>query len=268
MMLALIMSVAALFINPVGVKMVLYPLNTMMDPAMRFSPVSEWQPLQFSDGRSFAFLGILGIIFLLVIVRRTQLLWTELVVLAVGAWFAASHVRLLFVFGILAAPILSRLISTSWDRYDPERDHPLANGLFIAGSLLIAFLAFPNRKSLETQVEEHSPVRAVEFIKTHHLSGPMLNEWVFGGYLIWATPEHPVFIDGRGDVFEWAGVVEEFANWAQLQTDPNVILDKYHVDFCVLSRESPMIVVLRLLPGWKEVYSDNVSTIFVRTPRN
>jgi hypothetical protein len=268
LILALILSVAALFINPVGIKMILYPLNTMMDPAMRFSPVSEWQPLQFSDGRSFAFLGILGSIFLLVIVRGTQLLWTELLVLAVGAWFAASHVRLLFVFGILAAPILSRLISTSWDRYDPERDHPFANGVFIAASLLIAFLAFPSRKSLETQVEERSPVRAVEFIKTHHLSGPMLNEWVFGGYLIWAAPEHPVFIDGRGDVFEWAGVVEEFGKWAQLQTDPNLILDKYHVGFCILSRESPMIVVLRLLPGWKEVYSDNVSTIFVRSPRS
>jgi hypothetical protein len=268
LILALILSVAALFINPVGIKMILYPLNTMMDPAMRFSPVSEWQPLQFSDGRSFAFLGILGSIFLLVIVRGTQLLWTELLVLAVGAWFAASHVRLLFVFGILAAPILSRLISTSWDRYDPERDRPVANGVFIAASLLIAFLAFPSRKSLETQVEERSPVRAVEFIKTHHLSGPMLNEWVFGGYLIWAAPEHPVFIDGRGDVFEWAGVVEEFGKWAQLQTDPNLILDKYHVGFCILSRESPMIVVLRLLPGWKEVYSDNVSTIFVRSPRS
>ena len=265
MMLALILSVAALFINPVGVKMILYPLNTMLDPAMGFNPVSEWQPLQFSDGRSFAFLGVLGSIFLLVIVRRTELLWRELLVLAVGAWLAASHVRLLFVFGILAAPIFSRLISTAWDGYDAERDHRLANAVLIAASLLVVFLAYPGRKNLEMQVEEHSPVRAVEFIKAHHLSGPMLNEWVFGGYLIWAAPEHPVFIDGRGDVFEWAGVVDEFGKWAQVQTDPNRLLDKYQISFCVLSRESPMIGVLGLLPGWKQVYSDNVSTIFIRS---
>jgi hypothetical protein len=265
MVLALILSVAALFINPVGIKFVLYPLNTMLDPAMKFSAITEWQPLQFGDGRSFAFLVVLGGIFLLVIVRRTELLWRELLVLAVGAWLAASHVRMLFVFGILAAPVLSRLISTSWDSYNPKRDHPWANAVFIATSLLIIFLAFPNRKNLEMQVEEHSPVKAVEFIKAHQLSGPMLNEWVFGGYLIWAAPEHPVFIDGRGDVFEWTGVVDDFGKWAQLQTDPNVLLDKYHISFCVLSRESPMIGVLRLLPGWKEVYSDNVSTIFIRS---
>jgi hypothetical protein len=265
MTLALILSVAALFLNPVGVKMILYPLNTMLDPAMRFSPISEWQPLQFSDGRSFLFLGILGAIFLLVIVRRIELLWRELLILALGAWLAASHLRMLFVFGILAAPVLSRLISTSWDTYDAERDRPVANAVLMAVSLFVVFLAFPKQKNLETQVEEHSPVRAVEFLKAHHLSGPMLNDWDFGGYLIWAAPEHPVFIDGRGDIFESAGVLGEFGKWAQLQADPNLLLDKYKISFCVLSRDSPMIVVLRLLPGWKEAYSDNVSAIFVRS---
>ena len=105
----------------------------------------------------------------------------------------------------------------------------------------------------------------MEFIKAHHLSGPMLNEWVFGGYLIWAAPEHPVFIDGRGDVFEWAGVVDEFGKWATLQTDPNALLDKYGIRFCLLSRESHMATVLQLLPGWKQIYSDNVSVILARS---
>jgi hypothetical protein len=269
LILALILSVAALFLNPVGVKLILYPFGTMVDSA---NPVQEWQPLQFSDGRSLAFLGVLAGIFLLVIVRRTELLWRELLVLAVGAWLAASHVRMLFVFGILAAPILSRLISTSWDGYDAKRDRPLPNAVFIAGSLLVAFLAFPNHQNLEAQVEQHSPVKAVEFIKAHQLSGPMLNEWVFGGYLMWAAPEHPVFIDGRGDVFAWAGVFNQFEDWAQLQTNPNLLLDKYGINFCVLSRESPLVVVLPLLPGWKKVYSDNVAVIFARSapssPRN
>ena len=265
LILAWVLSIAALFLNPVGAKQVLYPLNTMLDPSMGFSPVSEWQPLQFIDGRSFAFLGILGCIFLLVIVRRTELLWQELVVLAVGTWLAASHVRMLFVFGILAAPILSRLLSDTWDGYNAERDRPLPNAVLIAASLLLVFLAFPNRQNLATQVEEQSPVKAVEFIKTHHLSGPMLNEWVFGGYLLWAAPEHPVFIDGRGDPFGETGVTGEFGNWALVQTDPNTLLNKYGISFCVLSRESPMVVVLRLLPGWKEVYSDNLSVILMRS---
>jgi hypothetical protein len=265
LILALVLSAAALFINPVGPRLVLYPLNTMMDPVMSFNPVTEWQPLQFSDPRGFALLAVLGCIFLLVIVRRTQLYWQELLMLTLGTWLAASHVRMLFVFGILAAPVLSRLLSTTWDGYDAKRDLPLPNAVLITASLFTVFLAFPNRQNLATQVEEHSPVKAVDFIKTHHLSGPMLNEWAYGGYLIWAAPDHPVFIDGRGDVFEWAGVLDQFGKWMQFQTNPNTLPDKYGISFCLLSRGSPMVTVLSLLPNWKVVYSDNISVIVARS---
>jgi hypothetical protein len=261
LIVALILSVAALFLNPVGVKMVLYPLNTILDPAMGTTPISEWQPLQFAGARAIGFLGILGGIFLLVIVRKTPLFWNELLVLALGTWLAASHVRMLFVFGILVAPILSRLLSTTWDGYSSEKDMPLPNAILIVASLLIVYLAFPSRQNLAAQVENYSPVKAVEFIQSHHLSGPMLNQWVDGGYLIWAMPEHPVFIDGRGDVFD----SDEFGKWAQLQTNPNTLLKKYGIKFCLLPRDSPMVNVLPLLPGWQIVYSDNISVIIARS---
>jgi hypothetical protein len=105
----------------------------------------------------------------------------------------------------------------------------------------------------------------VEFVKTHHLSGHMLNAYNYGGYLIWALPEQPVFIDGRGDLFEWAGVLGEFSKWTTLQSNPNDLLDKYSVDFCLLNLDSPVARVLPLLPGWKVIYSDNASIIVARS---
>jgi hypothetical protein len=134
----------------------------------------------------------------------------------------------------------------------------------MAASLVAAVLAFPNRQFLSKQVEEQSPVKAVEFINTHNLSGRMLNEYVFGGYLIWAAPKHPVFVDGRADVFEWTGVLGDFERWAMLQVDPNLLLDKYRIDFCLLSQQSAMARVLPLLHRWKIIYSDDRSVIFVR----
>jgi hypothetical protein len=173
---------------------------------------------------------------------------------------------MLFVFGILAAPILSRVFADSWDHYDAARDRPLPNAVLIAASLLVAIWAFPSRQNLTRQVEQHSPVKAVDFIHTHHLSGPMMNDWITGGYLIWAAPDHPVFIDGRADVFEWSGVMTEFGNWATLQSPPSTLLDKYQINFCILSRDSSMAFVLPLLPNWKTVYSDDQTVIFVRDP--
>jgi len=185
--------------------------------------------------------------------------------LTLGTWFAVSHQRMVFVFGILAAPVLSRLLSTSWDSYTVENDHPWPNAALVTTSVLVAIFAFPNQHNIAKQISDGNPVKAVEFIKTHRLSGHMLNSYVYGGYLIWALPEHPVFFDGRADLFEWSGVLGEFAKWTTLQSNPNELLNKYGVTFCLLNIESPMVRVLPLLPGWKIVYSDNVSVIIARS---
>jgi hypothetical protein len=262
---ALVLCGAALFVNPIGIKQVLYPLDALVNQQFALSTVQEWLPLQLSSQRGMLFLMVLGAITLLVVVRKSALYFEELLLLVLAIWLAGSHERMLFVFGILAAPILSRMLATSWDNYDPETDRIVPNVVMITAALLVAFWAFPNSSNLTTQAEQGNPVGAVNFIKTNHLSGAMLNAYTYGGYLIWAMPEHPVFVDGRGDVFEWTGVLREFGQWAMLQTDPNQLLDKYRIQFCLLERGSPMTFVLPLMRNWKSVYSDNNSVIFVRT---
>ena len=263
---ALLLSLCALFLNPIGVKQILYPLDTLLHQPIGLANSDEWQALQLNDARGLALLATLACIALVIIVRRSEILWHELLLLALGTWLAASHRRMLFTFGILAAPILCRLLADLWDGYDAEHDLPLANALFVAMSLLAVFLAFPRRPDLTAQVQAKSPAKAVEFIQSHHLSGPIMNEYSYGGYLIWAVPELPVFVDGRADVFEETGVLADFGNWATLQSPPASLLDRYHVNLCLLSKDSPMRFVLPLLPGWTQVYSDDLSVLFVRTP--
>ncbi len=229
--LALLLSTAALFLNPVGLRQIFYPLNTVLKQHIVVSQIEEWQPLGISDPRGFALLAIVGGILLFVIVRRAELSLTELLMLVISAVFALSHQRMTVVFGIVAAPIASRLFSSFWDNYDPRRDLPVANaGLMVLAALVMVF-TFPSRRNLAEQVERGSPVKAVQFIKNARLSGPMLNAFDYGGYVIWALPEHPDFVDGRADVFEWSGVLEEFSRWATLQGDPNTLLSKYRGEF-------------------------------------
>src|SRR6185312_2911561 len=150
-----------------------------------------------------------------------------------------------------------------WENYSAERDRPLPNAILIAFSLLVCWLAFPSRNNLVAQVAVNSPANAVNFIEQNHLTGPMLNDWVSGGYLIWAAPDHPVFIDGRGDPYDETGVTQQFGDWATLRTDPRILLDKYRISFCLLSRDAPMAFVLPLIPGWKLAYSDPGFVVFV-----
>jgi len=164
----------------------------------------------------------------------------------------------------MVAPVLSRILASEWDNYDIKLDRPLANAVLLAVTLCGIFLAFPSRQTLEQQVKSQSPVKAVEFLKKSDLSGRMLNEYAFGGYLLWAAPEYPVFIDGRGELFEEIGVFGELGDWTQLRSDPKELLNKYQIEFCLLARQSPMTKVLSLMQ-WRIVYSDENSVILRRS---
>jgi len=262
--LALVLSAAALFLNPTGVKLVVYPLNFMLHLPINLSAIDEWKPVAMDSVRGVGILVVFAFILLAVIIRRLPLYWHELVLLGAGTWFAVHHERMTFVFGILAAPILARLLATAWDGYNAEQDRVLPNVLAITVFLLVAFFAFPSRQVITKQVEATNPVKAVKFMEDHHISGHMLNEYIYGGYLIWAAPDRPVFVDGRADLFEFAGVLKEYGKWATFQDDPNALLDKYKIDYCLLERGAPIARVMQLLKGWKSIYSDDKSIIFVR----
>ena len=264
---AMAASAAALFLNPAGIRQILYPLDAMLNQRVLLASVEEYQPLQLTSTRGIALAAVLGLIVLLAIARKAEIFWDELILLVAGTWLAASHQRLLFVFGILAAPVVVRQLSKSWEDYTRTNDLPAANAFLIAASILAMLWAFPSRQNLAMQVEEKSPVKAVEFMHSHHLSGPMLNEFVYGGYLMWAAPDQPVFIDGRADIYDWTGVLAEFGRWATVQEDPNALLNKYSINFCLLTPQSPMARVLPLLPGWKAVYADSNAVIFQRSAR-
>ncbi len=258
------LSILALFVNPIGPKLLWYPLNVILNQPLNIGMVDEWQQTSFSDPRGVALLATGGLILLVPLMRRIELTAEELILVSMGLGFAFLHKRMLFVFGILAAPVLCRLLATAWDRYDPRRDSVLMSALMLALVALMTFLAFPGLRNLEQQVEEANPVKALRFLRSSGITGRMLNEYVFGGYLIWAAPEHKAFIDGRADVYERTGVLADYQKWSLLQADPNQLLDKYKIDFCLLSRGSPMARVLPLLPGWRRVYSDEVSVILSR----
>lgn len=264
--LAAAISAVALFLNPVGAKQVMYPVNTMLRLPINLSQSEEWKPLLVSDPRGIALLGILALVGVVLIIQRKEVLFLdELLMLGAGAWLALNHQRMAFVFGILAGPVVCRLISACWDKYDADKDLPLPNAILLTMAALAVFFAFPSRQALARQVDAGNPVKAVSYIRTHRLSGNMLNSYVYGGYLIWALPEKPVFVDGRGDVFEWTGVLGEFVKLATLQADPSELLDKYDVSFCLLERDAPMTYVLPLMHNWQRVYSDDKSVIFART---
>jgi hypothetical protein len=262
---ALGLSLLALFANPAGWSAIAYPLRTIFDSRMPLNAVSEWQSLSFDDVRAFGFVGLAAAILLISLMRRTVIYLDELLLLGMAFAMAVLHQRLLFAWGIIAAPILSRQLADLWDNYKPERDRTVLNAVLIGASLTVAIVAFPARAEVVSQIERGNPVHAVEFIRDSRLTGRMFNEYTYGGYLSWALPDQKVFIDGRADVYAWTGVLADYGALVTLREDPRRILDRYSVDFCLLPRSAPLARVLAHLPEWSERYSDSQAVIFVRS---
>ncbi len=262
----LVLCGAALLANPTGLTLLRYPLDVFTKQSDGLASVSEWQPLTVDDPRGLGVLATAAIVGMILLARPGVLYVQELLLLVLGVYAALRHARLCFIFGILVAPLLCRLLAGAWQHYDQGRDHRLANGFLILVFIALMVTAFPTRRQLEAQVSGTFPVGAVDFIRRAGLSGPMFNEYEWGGYLIWALPEQKVFIDGRADVFDWTGVLREYGRWVGIQEDPNILLEKYGIQFCLLRKSARMASVMPYLPGWEKVYADEKSVIFARRP--
>lgn len=131
-------------------------------------------------------------------------------------------------------------------------------------AVIVAILSFPHVNDLSQQAARGNPAKAIGFLRHSGISGRMLNDYAFGGYLIWAAPERKVFVDGRADVYDTAGVMAEYLEWAGLEKDTATLLNRRNIQYCLLARDAPVTKVLQLLPGWKAVYSDELSVVYVR----
>jgi hypothetical protein len=263
--IALAFSALAALLNPAGIRQYLYALDSLLCQPIDLAVVDEWSPLELSSLRGACFLALLGGILLLLILRKSELYLDELVLLALAVWLGGSQARQLFVFGILAAPILSRMLANSAHPWDRRKNRVLPNALLIAAASVTAVAAFPSPRNINSQIEAQSPARAVEYMQSHQLAGSILTEYRYGGYLVWAMPGHPIFVDGRTGLYQWSGVPGQYELRAAMHNDHDAALDQYGIQFCLLSAQSPMA---HSLPAdqWKSVYAGNGSILFQRIP--
>lgn len=260
----LIASGLALLINPVGWQLAVYPLNLFFAQGDNLANIAEWQPLNFQEPRGMGVFAIVAIVVLAALALARKVRLEEIALALMGSYLAVHHSRMVFVFGILVAPIVCRLLATSWRGYRASQDHPKINAALIAAALILIWRGFPSNTTLQSQIDQAFPTEAIAYLEQNAVRGNMLNEYVWGGYFIWAAPDRKVFIDGRTDIFDWTGVLGEYMRWHTLQEPPNKLLDRYEIDYCVLAANSQIGRAVALLPNWRQAYADDVAVVFTR----
>jgi len=257
-------SVAALFINPFGYKLVLYPFALLFRPQGIMQYIEEWQPVNFGawNGK-LALMLIFGLLAAALFSRR-QWKMNEALLAAFALWAALSHVRFLFFAGLIMAPIFAVRLKL-FPPYEPELDKPWLNAGIMAAALAAMVLLFPSEAQLRQKVDGEYPRSALQFMQRQHISGRIFNQYKWGGYMEWNASEYRTFIDGRADIFLYNGTFQDFLKATALK-DSAEILDKYGIEYALLPPDQPLSYFLQRSAAWHAIYSDKVAVLFEHAP--
>jgi hypothetical protein len=256
-------SVAALFVNPFGYRLVLYPLDLAFRQKLNVAHVAEWVSVNFHDTRGKVVMFLLLGLLLTALLRRIRWTLAELVLVFFSLYSGLTHVRFLFLLAIVAAPVMAKILDFV-PPYRREADTPVVNAFVIA--LMIAGMVYwwPNTAQLERAVADQYPAEVMPYLHMHPPAGPMLNFYLWGGYLNWNDRNLKVFLDSRVDIFEYAGVLKDYLDALALD-HPDSLLDKYNIQYVLFPHDEPLTYVLEHDPRWKVLYDGKISVLLERT---
>jgi hypothetical protein len=264
LLLAFAASLAALFVNPFGYKLVMYPFELLSRQQSVTQFIEEWQPVNFSNPNGKLALILIMALLAAGLFSRRRWRLDEVLLTAFALWAALAHARFLFFAGLIIVPILAPRLEL-FPPYERELDKPWLNAIIMAGIVGGLVFFFPSRAQLQQRVDEEYPTAALQFMQRQHLNGRTFNDYVWGGYMEWNAPDLQPLIDGRADIFVYNGVFDDVVR-ANAIRDPLGILDKYKIDYALLGPKQALTYLLEHSAGWQPIYTDNVAVVFARKP--
>jgi hypothetical protein len=259
-------SIVALFANPYGYKLVLYPFRAYMiyRQSATLDNVLEWRSVDFHTG--WGKLALCMIFAVLAASWFSGKRWSvrEVLLVLFALTSALTHLRFLLFAAIILVPILAPRLKL-FAPYDPTKDKPwlnLAMSVGIAGMIL---WTFPSAAQLQENIDSQFPRDALRFMQQQQMNGRLFNYYDFGGYIEWNAPTVKPFADGRADIFVYTGVLDDYLKINQID-QPLELLDKYNIDYVMFPVDKHLTYVLDHSAGWRSVYEDKVVKVFRRVP--
>lgn len=116
---------------------------------------------------------------------------------------------------------------------------------------------------LAEQVASVFPARAADVVAQRRLSGPLYNDFEWGGYLAWRLPNLPVSMDGRTNVHGDARIARSVATWNCLpgwDIDPELASARLVIG----QTQQVLSSALKSDPKYQLVYRDATAVVFVK----
>ena len=276
--LILVMMAGAVAINPEGFDRWSLPFTTVGRNAER-TLIAEWQSPDFHSVETQPFAIIFLLSFGILGLSGLGMTLLEFLLMSVFAYMGFISGRNIPLFS-LAFPLvfirhlepLSVRIGTFLGvklRIDDNVPPPKLLGmlniflllLIVMGVFLKISLILPANANWKYLAATY-PVDAVQHLEQKPPEGRLFNSYNWGGYITWALPEEPVYIDGRADLYgdeminQWLKVVSAGEGW-------DVVLNQWQVSTVIVEPNWPVSSYLHAT-GWRLIHEDDVAVVFAR----
>ena len=261
------LTIIASFVTPSGLRAFSFAATY----AKSASAVVEEQPADILSPTGLVFAALLlgALVIGLVATRadlqartRSPILWVGSVV--PFTVLGLAHQRLLPYAAMLLAPFVAAMLPALFGRavaaapWMPRAAAALVLVPLLVASVTVAIVSAPRAPDLSTY-----PTGAAAALRQR--PGALLNEYDWGGYLIFAVPEQPTFVDGRGGALFPPQVIGEFETAVGLRPGYRAVLDDRGVRLVLLRPSRALVVALRE-DGWPVVAEEPGSWVLLQRP--
>jgi hypothetical protein len=189
---------------------------------------------------------------------------------------ALQHVRGLAIFALVLPLMLAHPLQQQFaflrptidplPLFDVRRFQPRVTAIALVATLVVAGLlgmAYGILRPVDAPPERFAPAAALDYALKANVTGPVLNAYDFGGYLIFRGI--PTFIDGRTLPFGKRFALDFFdANALGAGDRLEQLADAYNVSWTLLKPRSEAALQFDHSPGWRRIYADDVAVVHVR----
>lgn len=242
---ALGLSIAVLPLNPYGWRLMLNPMDMVLNQKSSVATIAEWQPIKMEmlSGKFVVLAIVLMVVANLVRGRKWKLYELAFVCLA---WYAAvAHLRFSYFAAVLTIPMLARDLARAF-KLDPDANTiPGMNLLMAAIAVVVIAVQFPSEAALQERLNMMFPMKTIASMDPNWRTF----NWDYVGGMM-AFQHKPSFIDSRFDSFDQAGVMDEYG---MIMAGNNALdlMKKYRVDHALAMTNHPIAYLLEHSPGWK-----------------
>jgi hypothetical protein len=256
-------------LNPNGIHLFWYPLQTLRSAAMQ-TYIAEWASPNFHRADYWPFLCLILAMFAFLGCSHSKARPRNLLLLAVSLFAGLRSIRMIPLFVLIVVPLIARRVevllhissSADFRERKPTAAANALNAAIIVTMLIFAIVhvnqVIRNQQNAEIQ---NFPCHAIAFVQSHPPHGPIFNDYDWGGYLVWKLyPSVPVFIDGRADVYG-EPLLRQFANTYQFKNGWEQPLKEWNIYTVLVRANSPLAVGLRHNRDWIVSYEDSQAVI-------